>query len=137
MFKWKYEFSLLWCIQCFQSPMETFRKPLTSLDIVRYLEKILSNVQRLFLCLWCPLVFILEPLLFLGTPYHSKNKFHASFNIQLPNALVIPPCHSLHFPIISHHSPHHLDIFPPLTKLNWNSPKPKHPISIQFFTNDA
>jgi hypothetical protein len=93
------------------------------------------------------MVFFLAPLLFLGTPCHIReihfypfihqNPWHPPQSFSHPHCssstLVIPPCHSLHSSIISHHSPHHLDIFPPLTKLNWNIPEPKHPISKQFF----
>lgn len=70
-------------------------------------------------------------------PFIHQNPWHPPQSFSHPHCssstLVIPPCHSLRSSIISHHSPHHLDIFPPLTKLNWNILEPKHPISKQFF----
>lgn len=86
-----------------------------------------------------------------NTPCHTRKiHFHpfihqnplASPTIMLPSTLFfIHPCHPpLPFSPFPHHFPSFptsFRHFPPLTKPNWNIPKPKHPISIEFFANDA
>lgn len=88
MFKWKYGFSLLWCTQCFSKSHGNFKKtPNFTWHCLLFGKNPFQCPLTYFLVL---MVFFLAPLLFLGTPCHSKKKFHASFNIQLPNAIVIP-----------------------------------------------